>query len=65
MIFFIFIQILKETPVSKQWKPDQTLHVAASDLILHCLLMSLKKDARFIWVKGLTVQLVSGGHYSI
>ena len=24
---------------------------AASDLVLHCLLMSHKKDARLIWVK--------------
>ena len=26
-------------------------HSAASDLDLHCLLMSYKKDARLIWVK--------------
>ena len=31
--------------------PDQTLHSAASDLDLHCLPMSHKKDARNIWVK--------------
>ena len=31
--------------------PDQTLHFAASDLGLHCLPMSHKKDAGHIWVK--------------
>ena len=31
--------------------PDQTPHSVASDLGLHCLPMSHKKDARHIWVK--------------
>ena len=31
--------------------PDQTPHSLASDLGLHCLPMSHKKDARHIWVK--------------
>ena len=31
--------------------PDQTLHSVASDLGLHYLSMSHKKDARHIWVK--------------
>ena len=31
--------------------PDQTLHSVASDLGLHNLPMSHKKDARHIWVK--------------
>ena len=31
--------------------PDQTPHSVASDLGLHCLSMSHKKDARHIWVK--------------
>ena len=30
--------------------PDQTPGSAASDLGLHCLPMSHKKDARLIWV---------------
>ena len=30
---------------------DQTLHSVASDLGLHCLTMSHKKDVRHIWVK--------------
>ena len=32
--------------VSKQRNPDQTLRSAASDLDLHCLRMSHKKDSR-------------------
>ena len=32
-------------------EPDQMPHFVASDLVLHCLLMSHKKDARLIWVK--------------
>ena len=52
MVFFIFIQILKEPFVCKQWRPDQTPRFAASDLVLHCLPMSHKKDAIvFKWVK--------------
>ena len=30
---------------------DQTSHSAVSDLGLHCLPMSQKKDARLMWVK--------------
>ena len=32
--------------------PDQTSNSVASDLGLHCLPMSGKKDARHIWVKN-------------
>ena len=32
--------------------PDQTLHSVASDLGLHYLSMSHKKDARHIWLKN-------------
>ena len=53
MVFFICIQILKITSVSKHWRtPDQMPCFAASDLVLHCLPMSHKKDTRFIWVNG-------------
>ena len=31
-------------------EPDQTLHSASSDMVLHCLLMSHKIKARLIWV---------------
>ena len=32
-------------------EPDQTPRFAASDLVLHCLPMSHKKDTRPLWVK--------------
>ena len=32
-------------------EPNQTPHSVASDLGLHCLPLSHKKDARQIWVK--------------
>ena len=57
--FFIFILFLIEIPVSKHcwlWSDaafcgvDQTPRSAASDLGLHCLLMSQKWDARLICV---------------
>ena len=50
-IFFIFIQTFKETSVSRQWRPDQKPHFAASELGPLCFPMSHKKDARLIWVK--------------
>ena len=49
MVFFIFIQILIEHYVSSE-DPDQM----PSDLGLHCLPMSRKKEAWLIWVKNLT-----------
>ena len=48
MVFFIFIQIVIESG-----DPDQTPRSAASDLGLHYLPMSHKKDARIVWVKGI------------
>ena len=40
MVFFIFIQIL----ISNSGEPDQTPRFVASDLVLHCLPSSHKKD---------------------
>ena len=37
--------------------PDQTPHSVASDLGLHGLPMSHKKDARHLWVKNATFLL--------
>ena len=51
MVSFIFIQILIEHYVSKQWRPDKMVLSAASELGLHCSPMSHKKDARLILVK--------------
>ena len=53
MIFFIFIQILSliDHFVSPHGDHDQTLCSNGTDLVLHCLSMSYKKEARFMWVK--------------
>ena len=50
MVFFIFTQILLERSVTNSGDPDQKPHNAASDLGLHCLLMSHKNEARLKWV---------------
>ena len=39
--------------------PDQTPHSEASDLGLHYLPMSHKKDAMHIWVKNAIILLIS------
>ena len=54
MVFFIFIQILIIHSVCKQWRPDQTMHFATSDLGLHCLPGSNKKD---VYLNGLTLRM--------
>ena len=46
MVFFIFKQILIDFSVSKQETPS----LLVSDLGLHCLPMSHKKDSRFVCV---------------
>ena len=46
MVIFIFSQILINSG-----DPDQTLRSVASDLVLHCLSMSHKKDVRLKWAK--------------
>ena len=46
LIFFVDISIFKAISVD----PDQTPRHAASDLDLHCLPMSLLRDARLKWV---------------
>ena len=51
MVFSIFIQISKETSVANSGEPDQTQRFVTSDLVLHCLSMSHKKDTKVIWVK--------------
>ena len=46
MVFFIFIQILKENSVANSGDAEQTQRSAASALGLHCLHMPHKKGAR-------------------
>ena len=55
MIFFIFTQILVVYSVANSGDPYQTSHSVASDLDQHCLAMSHKKDARFMWVDRSTI----------
>ena len=50
----LLFKILIENFVSKQWNPDQTSRSATSDLGLHCLPLSHKKDAKLIWVESIT-----------
>ena len=45
MVFFIFIQKLIKVLQANNGYPDQTPCFAASDLGLHCLPMSHKKNA--------------------
>ena len=45
-----FFQSLIEDSLNKHEATDQTPHYAVSDLDLHCLSMSHKKDARLILV---------------
>ena len=47
-----FIQILIENSLANSGDPDQTPRSVASDLGLHRLPMSHKKDARLIWVNA-------------
>ena len=49
MAVFVFIQ-LENILQENSGNLDQTPQSAASDLGLHCLPMSHKKDARLIWV---------------
>ena len=57
MVFFIFIQILIENYASKQWRLRSDAAFFASNLGLHYLHMSHKKDARHIWVKNALILL--------
>ena len=49
---FDFIQILKYILEAKSEHSDRVPHSAASDLGLHCLPMSHKKDARLKWINS-------------
>ena len=52
MVFFIFIQILIQNILKANSRdPDQIQPSVVSDLGLHCLPMSHKKDVRLIWVR--------------
>ena len=50
MFFPFLFEFLKTLLYANSGEPDQTPRFAASDMVLHCLLMSHKKDARLMWV---------------
>ena len=50
-VLFLFSSFFIEILVSSV-DPEYTPHSAASDLGLHCLPRSLKRDARLIWVNS-------------
>ena len=50
VVFFIFIQILKKLLLANSGETYQTPPFVASDLVLHCLPMSHKYNARLIWI---------------
>ena len=47
---FHFYSFLKKFLSANSGEPDQTPCFAASDLVLHCLLMFHKKKAWLIWI---------------
>ena len=49
-IFHFYSKFKRKLLFVNSGEPDQTLHFAASDLVLHCLPMSHKKDDMLIWV---------------
>ena len=66
MEHFIFFQISLDHYVSNTEYPDQTRQYPVSDLGLHCLPMSHKKNARLTWVKHhASIVLGSGLHDAI
>ena len=58
MVYHICTRIPIEYSISNSGDPYQTPRSVASDLGLHCLSMSHKKDARRIWVK--LIKIVTG-----
>ena len=58
--YFVYVKVLPfiiEIPVfdANSADPDLTPHSSASDLGLHCLLISILWDARHKWVKVIKV----------
>ena len=49
-IFLLFSKFQLKILYTNSEDPDQAPHYAVSDLDLHCLHMSHKKDARLKWV---------------
>ena len=52
MVFSFLFKFQKKLLYANSGEPDQTQRFAAPDLVLQCLQMSHKKDARLIWVNS-------------
>ena len=65
--FSVSFKILKKLLQANRREPDQTPLFVASDLVLYCLPMSHKKDARLISVKNasLVISITSYGYISM
>ena len=50
-LYFSFNKNIKSNLYEQTVKNLIRAHFVASDLVLHCLPMSHKKDARFVWVR--------------
>ena len=62
VVFFILVKFKLNFLQANNVDPDQTPHKAASDLDLHCLPLSHKKDAMLLWVtlcQGLIILPIS------
>ena len=51
VVFSFLFKFSEELLFASSREPDQTPCLAASDLVLHCLPITHKKNARLIWVK--------------
>ena len=51
VVISILFKFYKHFLQANSAEPDQTPLFAASDLVLHCLPISHKRDAMLIWVK--------------
>ena len=49
---FFFLILIEHSIKTNSGEPDQMRRSVASDLFLHCLWMSHKKDARLKWISG-------------
>ena len=56
MVFFIFIQVFIKDHSTNSREPDQTPRFTSTDLGIHCLPVSHKKDAIGLYVYIGTVQ---------
>ena len=59
LYFSLLVKFLEKIMHANIGDPDQVTHFVASDLGLHYLHMSHKKNARHIWVKNAIILLIT------